>query len=155
MKQFPISIIEALILLFTAWNARSLIDAWDGTLYIQFARVAFMISLVPLMVFFVFRKSDERTNVPFLFFAIIASTVGMLGSMNAFKYLGFALALSGLTPLSMWNFLWFVSMASWMPAFGYFLSVLEPHTVMFLRLLISAIGALSSCFGMWYRKETL
>ena len=74
--------------------------------------------------------------------ALIISTVGIMGSINALQYVGFAMALTALLPISLNLIPWFLCAISWMPAFGWFASHNFPDYSLLVRISFATIGTI-------------
>lgn len=147
------SLIEILILCFCLWQGRSVVHTWDDHPMMYLSTLAFFIWIIPVFFYWMFGDVKEHEkNWLYLIFAIIASTAGTLGSLNALKYIGLSLAIVGMTPQSWCGLVWWISSASWMPAMAYFLHNITFSQMTISRTVIVFVGTLSSCLYTFYTR---
>lgn len=144
-KRIP-SPLEIMIILFSAWQSASLFLSWRGAHVLErHAWIAFLIWIIPIALYRFgpdFSASAKPTNPIILGAALIATVLGMMGSLNALTYLGFAFALSALVPLSWQHLLWIPLAIAWMPSFGYFAKNFFPHYVLLGRIFLAGASCL-------------
>lgn len=126
------------ILLYCAFQARSLLTDWGASPFMRFGSLAFIFWGWPFVWYSI--KREAAPNAPLLIFALITSLAGVLGSLNALTHIGLALALLGTAPPSLLLIPWLFTAITWIPATAYFAKPLAPHLVTILRLIFASIG---------------
>ena len=139
-------LLPILILIYTAFNSKELINAWINAPLDWLGWLPFTVWLLPLC--FVGRSN---IHYPFLWIAVIFSLLGDMSSLNALRYLGFSSAIAAWAPLSWGTVVWWISSVAWMPAFGWFGSRLFPENVLTARFLVVALSIV--CFIFANKKE--
>ena len=120
---------------YCAWQSRDLVGAWKGAPFERLAWLALAIWCVPIL----WRRAHSRETGEssiLLVLGVVCALLGTLGSINAIKYLGLALALAGLLPWAWAHILWIASSVAWMPAFGWLVGRHCPDWVLVARLLV-------------------
>ncbi|GAB4235229.1 MAG: hypothetical protein Tsb0021_14710 [Chlamydiales bacterium] len=146
-----IFVIDILSLLFCIWQSSGLIDVWDAHPHMKGGFLAFIIWLTPLGFYWSYPSLYTKEPSRLLLIAgVMVTTIGMLGSLNALRYLGLALAFIGMTPLSWVHLFWLISAFSWMSAMAYFLRFLTPQEVWAIRMVLSTSGAALTSLYFYY-----
>lgn len=120
-----------LTLLVTGIQSRELVDAWRYGPYDQWGFVVLGVWVVP--VFFLKPKLSE----PLLIAALALCTLGTIISLNALKYLAFAVAVTALVSNPLVGTILILGSVAWMPAFGYFFSELFAGGMLLARLALA------------------
>lgn len=126
------------ILLYCAFQARSLLVDWGASPFMRLGSLAFILWGWPLVWYSI--KRETAPNAPLLILALTTSLAGALGSLNALTHLGLALALLGTVPPSLLLLPWLFTALTWIPAAAYFAKPLAPYLVTILRLIFASIG---------------
>lgn len=137
---------ELLVFVYCSLIGAGVVSTWGDHPHMQLASVAFLIFLVPVAVYWLTpSKTIKKTNPIFQYFAIVVSTIGYLGSLNAMKYFGIALSLAGFVPWTLQTWIWMISSLTWMPAMAYAFKGFASNDVLFIRMVfaITASFALS------------
>lgn len=153
MKPSRPYLLELLIVIYCVWSARDL--SWQASPYMRGGTLAFIIWGFPVafgLAYDAFMQLPHRMTVLLLAIGLLLSFIGVLGDLNALRYLGLALALAGLLPFSWPMLIWIPSAASWMPASGYFLSSLPLPLVVTGEVAIALIGTVAMMTPYWWRK---
>lgn len=135
--------IELAVLGYCIFEAYDVMGAWSSSPLIRWGWAAFLIWIAPA-IFYV--ANVRRRGVPreptliLLAAAVLFTLVGTLGDLNASRYLGLALAVSGFLPWTWAMVIWIPSALSWMPAFGWFLRSLPITAVNLLQVSIAIVG---------------
>lgn len=142
MKIRHSSLIAFAILLYAAWNASELFIGWSQPHIEKYSWIVFLIWAIPLPLYWLLPKRNYRPFHPILLWsALLVTFFGVIGSVNAVLYLGFAIALAAFLPFQ-WNiFPWLFSALSWMPAFGWLGLHYFPDYLLGARFLLAIFGA--------------
>ena len=125
-----------LVLLYCILQAHNLPLAWLNTPHLKGAWAAFLIWSLPLIGY-----GTRSAAAQPLFAAVAATLLGVLGSLNALKYAGLALALLAFVPQRPGNLFWLATAIGWMPASAYLARELSTGQAAFARLLLVSIGS--------------
>ena len=140
------------VCLFAAWNVY-LAQAAGGGYFSPYERWSLVALGVWLGSFFLTLMARPGLNAPvFWEWALGVSLFGAMADLNAFKYLGFALAVAGFLRPSFAALLWLGCSASWMPALGWFLKGFSPNAVGMLRISLSLLGAVALIWSIQNQK---
>jgi hypothetical protein len=140
------------ILIYSAFNSLELIQAWKKAPFEKHVWILFLIWLTPLVwTLGNFRNNVNHTfyNPLFLGIAIFFTFLGVIVSMNALKYIGFAFSLASFVPMHWAAFPWLISSVAWMPALGWMGSRYFPNWVFEIRLFIVLAGVVCWVFFAW------
>jgi hypothetical protein len=157
MNRYLPSFIAFAIIIYCAWNASELLDSWWGAPYEHFSWILLLIWCFPIILFW-FPGSPFHTSKPtcepiLLGLALIVSLIGVLGSLHAVEYLGFALALASLIPWSLKLIGWVISSLGWMPVLGWLGSHYFSQAVFIVRACIVILGVASALYTLKYEKS--
>jgi hypothetical protein len=126
------------VLAYALYEAKDLWFAWNHSPFDAFGWMAFAIWIAP-----VFVPREKQVYEPvFVMAGIGLILLGQMGELNLLKYLGLAAILAGLQAFKKGREVWLFCSLSWMPLFGYFLSLRLPDLVPPLRLLVASLGVL-------------
>lgn len=141
MKQGLPTLLECAVLAYCGFAAADL--RWAHTPAIRYGGIAFLIWLLPLFVQLGLSWWQQRPkgySLPLLAAAVVITLLGQLGSLNAFSYLGLALALAGLLPLAWPMLIWVPAALSWMPAFGWLMRDFALTTIHLTSIALALLG---------------
>ena len=146
MIPFPqkTSFAEVSVFAYCLWHARPLLLAWQKSPHDRLGWVAFIIWCLPILLRRSIHPSGQYTEkrlFPLLVLALALSFFGSIGSLNALKYTGLALAFAGLAPASPRHILWLFSAVCWMPVFGWMGSHWFPEIIIPARLMTAVAGS--------------
>ena len=135
------------ILIYTAWNATGLLQAWRTAPIEKFSWIYLLVWTIPIVLTWcTFHSTDDRKklyNQLFLWSAVLLSFFGVIASLNALKYLGFACALACFVPKH-WSVIpWLLSSIAWMPAMGWLGIRYFPNYQLEVRFFIVFLGVIS------------
>lgn len=137
---------------YCAFQSDNLLLAWRTSPFDYLGWIALLIWCLPIA-FMALDPDPEfqlgRVEHALMGTALFVSLLGTMASMNALKYLGLAFSLVAVIRWIPAHFIWFVSAASWMPAFGYFaaksIRLTAPtniHVILTLRVIIALTAVL-------------
>ena len=118
---------------YCAWQSRDLVGAWRNAPFDRLAWLVLAAWCAPI-VWRRCRPRESGESSVLLALGVTCALLGTLGSINAIKYLGLALALAGLLPWAWAHIVWIASSAAWMPAFGWLVGRHCPDWVLVARL---------------------
>jgi len=140
------------IAIYCAYQSDNLFLAWRTSPFDYLSWIPLLIWCLPV-VFMAMDPDPEfqlgNVEHSLMGTALFVSLLGTMTTLNALKYLGLAFAIVAVIRWIPAHFVWFVSAASWMPAFGYFagraLPLTSPanvYTILTLRVMIALIAVL-------------
>jgi len=135
------------VLAYTTWNATGLVQAWQTAPLEKFSWIMLLVWTIPIVLTwctFHSEKDREKLYTPFfLWSAIVLTFLGVITSLNALKYVGFACALACFVPKHWSSIPWLISSISWMPAMGWIGSRYFPNYQLEVRIAIVFLGVIS------------
>lgn len=135
------SLLTAAVLLYAALNSMNLIQGWRTAPYENLSWLMLIIWCLPIIYFWSFLRKGYQDNFVLLSLAITFSFLGLIGSLNAFKYFGFALALAALVPWSWHLLIWLFCSLAWMPIFGWLGSYFFGNNIALVRSIVIIFGS--------------
>lgn len=135
--------VELAVLGYCTLEAYDVMWAWSSSPLIRWGWAAFLIWIAPIVFYIVDvqrRGMPKESTLTLLAAAVLFTLVGSLGDLNASRYLGLALAVSGFLPWTWAMVIWIPSALSWMPAFGWFFRSLPVTAVHLLQVSIALVG---------------
>ena len=137
--------LEFAILGYAAWRCHGILDTWFANPFDRWGWIAFALWILPIG-FYAQRSGLPRAGSGRLRPWLLGGGVGMIflgdaGSLNALKYLGLALILTGYSAAH-GRMLWAVTAVAWMPALGWLASRagLQPDLAGIGRVLLALAG---------------
>lgn len=128
-----ILLLAILILIYCLWNGRELFQAWIQTSYFEhYSWILFILWCLPLIYYFVLKKSSDRPNSILMGMALFFSLAGNLGELHTFEYIGIALSLAAFIPWLTLNIVWIIASFLWMPGSSWIATHLALHYIDFL-----------------------
>ncbi|WOO42024.1 hypothetical protein [Rubellicoccus peritrichatus] len=142
-------IIAIAIIAFSCWQARDLFEIWQSDVYARLAPLCFALWLLAGLVSIISKRKDWKPEILNLSLAIIVTLIGVIGSLNILKQIGFGLALAGLIPFSAYKYIWVIGIPSWLPATGWLAATQLNLGPLWLRLpaLMLSLVILIPLFG--------
>ncbi|MDP1835578.1 MAG: hypothetical protein Q8K75_06560 [Chlamydiales bacterium] len=143
MKSSLPSPLEAAILAYCVWQASDLPVSWLTAPAVKYAWIAFIIWCLPAFwhIGYCILNEKPKGSQPWLLgAAIVASLLGMLGSLNMLKHIGLALAIAGLIPFSLGVPIWVGTALAWLPGFGWMIKGLPFVVIPIIQIVIASIG---------------
>jgi len=127
------------VALYTGWNARSLVEAWQHSPFDREDAIAWIIWIVPV---FLSLREGREIRFGWVGTALALAFAGVVLDLNLLRHLAFGLACAGLTAPRRGFWLWLPMALTWMPVLGWFLSKgdLGLMTVGLLRVSLATIG---------------
>ena len=147
IRSWPL--VEVAILLFAAWQARDLINAWQHSPHDRFGWVALLVWLTPPGLRIINPQADKGANFYLLGAAIGCGLLGELTEVHFLKHVALGLAAGARISFSPRTWPWRLAAVAWMPIFGWWLADFSAGTVFILRLAL----ALASCLSIWLIKK--
>lgn len=141
-----------LILLYCGWNARELLTSWQGRVEIG-GSIAFLLWILPIVDTWLIRKKVIQPNISMLMMALVISLIGVLGSVNLVKYIGFAAALASFVPFTWMALPWWLSMLTWTSAFGWFSLHFFPHQAQVIRCVIALFASIWMIYFLRKKRD--
>jgi len=137
------------ISLYAAWNARDLLMAWLHSPYDRFGYIAFLLWMLPVGCVWFTRHIfglavHGHVRAGALAIGLAVSFAGVILDVNAIKYLGLAITISGFLPLQPATYVWLACALGWMPAAGWALSSHAAVLVNCIRIVIGMIALFST-----------
>lgn len=143
-KGYP-SWIELAVLGYCLIQARDLPSSWWTAPAVRWGWIAFIVWLLPVILYtatsIIQERTKETTSI-FFISAIVASLVGTMGSLNILKHGGLALAFAGMLPFSWPVLLWLPASIAWMPGFGWLMKSIPFQLIFVVQLAITGLGSL-------------
>lgn len=143
MRNISLNLLKIVVLIYSAWQSRELIDAWQHSPLEYGAWISFLIWCSPLIVaFFItenFYKQKEQGSYFLIGAAILLTFFGTIGALNTLNYFGLAFAIASILPLNWTMSFWIPLAVAWMPAYGWFASHYFPNAIFSSRIIISLI----------------
>ncbi len=136
--------VEWAVIVFCAWAARELVNAWRHSPFDRLGWLAFAIWLVPVVVH-ESRRNVLKDGIACSCTGLVMATLGLMAQLNAATYLGLAVAVAGLLPWNRWTVSWLVFSLAWMPLTGWLCANFGGSVTVALRL---AGAALAVVMGM-------
>jgi len=141
VKRIPL--VELAVLLFAAWQASDLPEAWQHSPHDRLGWLALLVWLAPLVRRLAGKARREFSANPYLLgSAILTGTLGELTELHFFGHAALALAAAAWIKTSWRSWLWLATAVAWMPVFGWWLTDFSGGTVFALRLLLAMAGVI-------------
>lgn len=152
------SLISLGVVAYCGWQSLDLLGAWRTSPFERFGWVALLLWLVPIFAGYASKAAMAgvpNSNPVLLWLGLGLSFVGTIGEANALHYAGLACALAGTLPWSWKQFPWLLSAIAWMPVFGYLVSHQFPKLVLPARLVLAALVAGWTTWGICRRRKSV
>jgi len=136
---------EIAVFVYCVIQARDLPTSWLSAPAVRYGWIAFFVWVLPVVVYIglsVIRGRDKGNNPLFLVGAVLASLIGVMGSLNILKHGGLALACAGLLPFNWPMILWLPASIAWMPGFGWLMKSIPFHLIFVVQLAITGLASL-------------
>jgi len=138
---------------FCLWQSSDLFSAWRHSPFDRLGDLAFLVWTIPLL----WSLKTPPTAFPLGLgtLALAVCFLGGLGSLNALKYIGLALALVSLAGrASQRPWFWLGASIAWMPSLGYLLQIALGRSSLNLSWAIAAVRlGLASAAAAWMILE--
>lgn len=117
------------ILLYCLISSFPLFEAWWNSPFEKLSWIAFLVWIAPLTI----QRASEPSFI-LLAFAVGATLLGTIGSLNTLKYIGLGFSLASFAPRG-WAFpIWLIAAITWMPLYGWLSAHFFPSVSVPLKL---------------------
>lgn len=132
------------------WSAANLRDIWAADVFSRGSGWLFLLWLAPLTLVIV-RDAQLRQWRPdflMLIMSLVATVIGIVGSLNIARHVALGLALGGQSSPIPIKWVWLAGMLTWLPATGWLAKDI-PGNGWPLRCVILAVSVGASC--SWWK----
>ena len=148
MKTF---IVPIAIVIYAVWQSLELFNSWFISPFERYSWIIFLIWLVPL--FYCCLSKKVLIQPVFLWLALAFTFFGVIGSLNAVKYVGLSFAIASFVPFYYISVFWIFGSSSWMPAFGWLGSHFLGDFALFVRFLLVSVTSIWMVAYLWKKNE--
>ena len=123
------------------WDSRALLSAWLHSPLDRLGWLALFLWVSPVVWLSWNQRNLGVGRLWYICGSLAALAFGAISSMNSFGYLALAAIISAVPGFSIYSVLWFLTAASWMPAFSWAANTVPLPVLIVGRVLMAGTGA--------------